>query len=162
VVESNRLGIILSLFDLGAVVRIVLHPFVVHFPIALLLVNFGLTLLYLRRGDPFLERAAYGALVIGWWGAFAAVATGTIELALAWPLADELLFWTNLHAVLGFAVLLVYGQALLLRKRDSQVLHGPRRQRYLLLLSLGVLLVLLSGWVGGHLVHSLGFGMTDH
>ena len=61
--------------------RIVLHPFVVHFPIALLLLNFALTVLYLRRGDPFLERAAYGALVIGWWGAFAAVVTGVIELA---------------------------------------------------------------------------------
>ncbi len=141
--------------------RIVLHPFVVHFPIALLLLNFALTVLYLRRGDPFLERAAYGALVIGWWGAFAAVVTGVIELALAWPLRDDLLIWMNAHAVLGFGVLLVYGQALLLRKRDPQVLYGPRRQRYLLLLSLGALLVFLSGWVGGYLVHSLGFGINE-
>jgi uncharacterized membrane protein len=140
-------------------VRLVLHPFVVHFPIALLLLNFALTLLYLRRGDPFLERAAYGALVIGWWGAAVAVVTGTIDLALAWPLRDDLLAWSNAHAVLGFAVLFVYGQALLIRKRDSQALHGPRRQRYLLLVSLGALLVFASGWVGGHLVHSLGFGI---
>lgn len=139
--------------------RIVLHPFVVHFPIALLLLNLALTLLYLRRRDPFLERAAYGALVIGWWGACAAVVTGVIELALAWPLREDILVWMNAHAVLGFAVLFVYGQALLLRKRDSQVLYGPRRRRYLLLLSLGAVLVLASGWVGGQLVHSLGFGI---
>lgn len=139
--------------------RIVLHPFVVHFPIALLLLNLALTLWYLRRGDAFVERAAYGALVIGWWGAFAAVTTGTLELVLAWPVRDDLLIWVNAHAVLGFVVLLIYGQALLIRKRDSQALHGPQRPRYLLLLGLGALFVLASGWVGGHLVHSLGFGI---
>ena len=47
---------------------VVLHPFATHFPIALLLLNLALTLVYLRRADPFLERSAYGALVIGWWG----------------------------------------------------------------------------------------------
>ncbi|WP_026369912.1 DUF2231 domain-containing protein [Kallotenue papyrolyticum] len=139
--------------------RIVLHPFVAHFPIALLLLNLALTLAYLRRGDPFLERAAYGALVIGWWSAFAAVLTGTLELALAWPVQDDLLVWVNVHAVLGFALLWVYGQALLMRKRDARLLHGPRRRRYLSLLILGALLVLAGGWVGGYLVHHLAFGV---
>lgn len=138
---------------------IVLHPAVVHFPIALLLLNFALTLAYLRRPDPFLDRAAYGLLVLGWWGAFAATLTGTLELALNWPLPAEVVGWLNLHAALGIALLVVDGQALLRRRRNPQVLDGPGRNGYLGLLFLGVLLLIAGGAVGGHLVYGLGFGV---
>lgn len=137
---------------------VVLHPFATHFPIALLLVNLALTLVYLRRADPFLERSAYGALVIGWWGLFAAILTGTLDLALSWPLRDETVGWINAHATLGLALLIIYGQALLRRRRDPAVLQGPQRQAYLRLLVIGALLVLVTGWIGGHLVYGLGFG----
>lgn len=137
----------------------VLHPFATHFPIALLLLNLALTLAYLRRADPFLERSAYGALVIGWWGLFASILTGTLDLALSWPLRAETVVWINLHAALGLTLLVVYGQALLRRRRDPAVLQGSQRQAYLRLLVLGALLVLITGWVGGHLVYGLGFGV---
>lgn len=137
---------------------IVLHPFATHFPIALLLLNLALTLAYLRRDDPFLERSAYGALVIGWWSLFAAILTGTLDLALSWPLRDETVVWINAHAALGVALLLIYGQALLRRRRDPAVLQGSQRLAYLRLLVLGALLVLITGWIGGHLVYGLGFG----
>ncbi len=137
----------------------VLHPFATHFPIALLLLNLALTLLYVRRADPFLERSAYSALVIGWWGLFAATLTGTLEVALHWPLRDDTVVWINVHAALGLALLLVYGQALLRRRRDPRILVGSQRQSYLGLLVIGTLLLLVSGWVGGHLVYGLGFGV---
>lgn len=139
--------------------RLVLHPFVVHFPIALLLLNLGLTLLYLRRDDAFLERSAYGALVIGWWGAFAATLTGAIDLAINWPIRAEVIAWINAHVALGLAVLLIYGQALLRRRRDPYILRGPHARSYLGLLGVGALAVLASGYVGGHLVYGLGFGV---
>ena len=135
-----------------------LHPAVVHFPIALLLLNLLLTAHYLRRPDPFTERAAYGALVLGWWAALAAVTTGTLTTALEWPLAPGVLGWINAHALLGFALLLVYGRALLWRRREPGVLQGPHRRRYFLLLVAGAALVALDGWVGGHLVY--GFGVV--
>ncbi len=138
---------------------LVVHPFVIHFPIALLLLCVALTLAYLRWNDPFLERSAYGALVLGWWGAFAAVATGVLDVARAWPLASEVVGWLNAHAVLGLLVLFVYGRALLLRRRDPHILHGPSRRRYIALLCSGGLLVVLSGWTGGVLVYGLGFGV---
>lgn len=138
---------------------VVLHPFATHFPIALLLLNLALTLVFLRRADPFLERSAYGALVIGWWGLFAAILTGTLDLALSWPLRAETVVWINAHAALGIALLIIYGQALLRRRRDPAVLQGPQRAAYLRLLVLGALLVLVTGWVGGHLVYGLGFGV---
>lgn len=138
---------------------VVLHPFATHFPIALLLLNLGLTLVYLRRADPFLERSAYGALVIGWWGLFASILTGTLDLALSWPLRDETVVWINAHAALGLALLIIYGQALLRRRRDPAVLQGSQRQSYLRLLVLGALLVLVTGWIGGHLVYELRVGV---
>ncbi len=136
-----------------------LHPAVVHFPIALLLLNLVLTLRHLRRPDPFGERAAYGALVLGWWGALAAVASGILAAALAWPVEAGVLTWLNSHAVLGFALLVVYGQALLRRRREPDVLAGPGRRPYLLLLLLGAGLLLLDGWIGGHMVYRLGVGV---
>jgi uncharacterized membrane protein len=137
----------------------VLHPFTVHFPIALLLLNLALTLLYLRRRDPFVERSAYGALVVGWWSAFVAIVSGVLELALNWPLPDEVVGWLNAHAASGIILLIIYGQALLRRRRDPRILDGSQRRVYLGLLGGGAALVLLSGWIGGHLVYELGFGV---
>lgn len=138
---------------------IVLHPFTVHFPIALLLLSLALSLVYLRRHDPFLERSAYGALVLGWWSALIATLTGTLELALRWPLPAEVIGWLNAHAASGLALLVIFGQALLRRRRDPRILDGPQRRIYLSLLGGGTALVLLSGWIGGHLVYGLGFGV---
>ena len=138
---------------------LVVHPFVVHFPIALLLLCVILTLACLRWDDPFLERSAYGALVIGWWGAFAAVASGVLDIARAWPLASEVVGWLNAHFVLGVLVLLVYGRALVMRRRDGRILHGSDGRRYVALLCIGALLVVLSGWTGGILVYRFGFGV---
>jgi uncharacterized membrane protein len=136
----------------------VLHPAIVHFPIALLLVNLLVTWLYIRRADPFFDRAAYGALVLGWWGTVAGIISGTLSAALEWPLEGSQLAWLNAHAVLGFALLFVYGRALLWRRRKPNVLDGPDRRRYLALLIGGALLVAVDGWVGGHMVYRLGFG----
>ena len=136
-----------------------IHPAVVHLPIALLLLNLALTLQYLRAPDPFLDRAAYGTLVLGWWAALAAVLTGTVATAIEWPLQEGELAWLNAHAAGGFAVLLVYGRALNLRRREPGLLAGPRRQQYLLLLLAGAAILALDGWIGGHLVYRLGVGV---
>ncbi len=136
-----------------------LHPAVVHFPIALLLLNLVLTLRYLWAPDSFTEQAAYGALVLGWWATLAAVATGTIAVALDWPLRSEVLVWVNWHAVLGLALLLVYGRALLLRRRNTALLDGTGRRRYVVMLIVGAGIVAIDGWIGGHLVYRLGLGV---
>lgn len=137
----------------------VFHPAVVHFPIALLLLNLALTFAYLRWSDPFYDRAAYGSLTLGWWAAFAAIVTGTLEVALMWPLDSTSLGWINAHAASSLALLVVYGQALLRRRRDPQILNGAGRRAYIRLLVVGAVLVFVSGWIGGHLVYSLGVGV---
>ena len=136
-----------------------LHPAVVHFPIALLLLNLVLTIRHVYRPDAFVERAAYGALVLGWWATLAATTTGIIAIAVEWPLDPGVLSWLNFHALGGFGLLVVYGRALLWRRRRPDVLQSAARGRYVALLLAGAALVLLDGWIGGHLVYRLGLGV---
>ncbi len=144
-----------------------LHPAVVHFPIALLLVSVALTLLYLRRGGTpaSLETTAYHCLIIGWFGAVLAVLTGSID---AWrqvysadlPRDAGLLNRLNLHAILGLAVVAVYGAALLRRRRNPHLLADPQQRRgYVRLLLIGAGLLLVGSWLGGQLVYRFGLGV---
>jgi uncharacterized membrane protein len=145
-----------------------LHPFTVHFPIALLLANGLLTLLYLYRGrQRAFETSAYHCLALGWIGSLAAVLSGAWD---AWQqvyapdatMSTAVLNRVNLHAAAGVAIVLVYGRALLLRRRHPDVLDDPQQRRgYLRLLFAGVLLVLLAGWLGGQLVYTFRLGLPD-
>lgn len=140
------------------------HPLTVHLPIGLLLGNALLTALYLRRGDPALETSAYHCLWLGWLGVLLALASGTFDAVrqlfdLAHPRGDAL-GWINAHAIVGAAILIVYWQAWQIRRRNPAVLdQAARRGSYLVRLGLGVALVVLDGWLGGHLVYTLRLGI---
>lgn len=145
--------------------QIALHPATIHFPIALLLANGLLTLLYLRRREQSFETSAYHCLVLGWVGAVIATLTGLWD---AWrqvygPDATRniaLFNWVNAHAIVGVAIVTTYGQALLRRRRRPGLLDDPhRRTTYLWLLAIGAVLVVLNGWTGGQLVYSFRLGV---
>ena len=141
------------------------HALTVHLPIGLLLGNALLTALYLRRGDPALETSAYHCLWLGWLGAALAVAAGTFDAArqLFDPSnpRDDALGWINAHALVGIAILLVYWQAWQARRRRPAILaDGDARRGYLARLGLGVVLLVLDGWLGGHLVYALRLGVN--
>ena len=141
-----------------------LHPLTVHLPIGLLLGNALLTLLYLRRGDPAFETSAFHCLWLGWLGALLAIAAGTFDaarqlLSATNPRGDAL-GWVNAHALVGFAILVIYWQAWQIRRRNPTVLANPAARRgYLARLAAGVTLLVLDGWLGGHLVYSLRLGI---
>lgn len=142
-----------------------IHPLTVHLPIGLLLGNALLTLLYLRRGDATFEQGAFHCLWLGWLGTLLAVATGTIDAARQLfgapnPRGDAL-GWINVHALVGIAILAVYWPAWQARRRRPAILDDPQRRRgYLARLAIGVALVVLDGWLGGHLVYTLRLGVA--
>lgn len=141
------------------------HPLTVHLPIGLLIGNVLLTALYLRRGERTLEAAAYHCLWLGLLLILPAVLTGALSAAQALVVADrprnDALGWINAHALSGLLLALVYWQAWQVRRRNPAVLDDPRARRgYLARLALGVLLLLASGWMGGHLVYELGVGVS--
>jgi uncharacterized membrane protein len=141
------------------------HPLTVHLPIGLLLGNALLTVLYLRRGDHTLETGAFHCLWLGWLGTLLAIGAGTFDaarqvLAPAIPRSDAL-GWINAHALTGLALLVIYWQAWQIRRRDPGVLDNPAARRgYLARLAIGVGLLVLDGWLGGHLVYSLRLGVN--
>ena len=137
----------------------------VRLSVSLLLGNALLTLLYLRRSDPAFEISAFHCLWLGWLGALLAIAAGTFDaarqlLSAANPRSDAL-GWINAHALVGFAILVVYWQAWQIRRRNPGVLANPDvRRGYLARLAIGVALLVLDGWLGGHLVYSLRLGIS--
>jgi uncharacterized membrane protein len=140
-----------------------IHPLTVHFPLALLLANGLLTVLYLRHGNRDLEVSAYYCLLLGWCGAVLAVFSGLWD---AWTQVYSssndmlLLNWVNAHAAVGLALTGVYGKALLDRRRQPTLLDDRAARRgYLRLLAVGAGLVVLNGWLGGRLVYGFGIGV---
>src|SRR5512141_1980976 len=96
-----------------------IHPSTVHFPLALLLASGLFTLISLRRGERAWETSAYHCLIVGWLAATVALVSGTIDALrqLTGPTAprdNALIGWVNAHAFLNVAVVVIYGQALLL------------------------------------------------
>jgi len=123
-----------------------------------------MTALYLWRGDRSLETAAYHCLWLGWLLLLPAVVTGTIDAArqVFDPLhpREDALVWVNAHALAGVAIMIVYWQAWQARRRNPAILDDAGARRgYLALLTLGAMLVVLTGWLGGRLVYSLRLGI---
>jgi uncharacterized membrane protein len=142
-----------------------IHALTVHLPIGLLLGNAVLTALYLRRGDPALETSAYHCLWLGWLGAGLAVAAGIFDAArqLFDPInpRQDALGWINAHAVVGLAILVIYWQVWQIRRRSPGVLADVAARRgYLVRLAIGLVLLVVDGWLGGHLVYVLRLGVS--
>lgn len=149
-----------------------LHPPVVHFPIALLLLGSAAALLDLagvRRAE--LRVLAWWPLRLGWLGAAAAVLTGLLAQS-GLPPRPPYSAVLNWHIGSGLAILLVYG-ALLYRQwlwtakrrppdTPPDLLDVPGARGWVIaLLLLGMALVTLSGWLGGELVYTWGVNVAE-
>jgi uncharacterized membrane protein len=126
-----------------------LHPLAVHFPLALWITSALFDLLAWRREDPLYLRAAYWLVGLGLLGGLVSIALGWIDL-----LAQEsagvgaaLVLKHRLHSEAAYIATLAYGMNLGWRWWTSNRLSAT-----LLTLSLvGMLLVVLTGYLGGDL-----------
>ncbi len=157
-----------------------LHPAVVHFPIALLLLGSVCALLYLygpRRAE--LLVLTWVPLFLGWLATGAAILTGLLAQS-GLPPDPPYRHVLNQHIGSGMALAVLYAvllyRAYLQRARASsskagknaarnakhapgspELLDDPRARLWVtLLLAAGMLLVIASGWNGGQLVYEWG------
>jgi len=136
-----------------------LHPFLVHFPIALLTVGWLADLLAVLRGRK-------EGSVIGWWngvagtaGLLCAAASGLAAKSMTGPLQAIPAAALSDHEQLAFATAVVF--LLMTGWRFSQRRRIPAGSVWPFLLISGAAVVLLwiTAHIGGILVHECGVGV---
>ena len=156
----------------------VFHPPFVHFPIALCLFASVAGLLYLFwRPLPALRILTWWPMFLGWLATIMAMLTGLFDQR---DIAPDVPFRTilNSHIGTGLALFVVYGWLLYRRwlfnsakaSKDREqrgvtyidLLDDPSVRWWItLLLILGSLLVIASGWNGGRLVYEWGVNVGN-
>ena len=124
-----------------------LHPFAVHFPLALWLTSTFFDLVAWHQADPVYRRTAYWLVGLGLLGALFSIATGWIDLLdqERQGVGPGLLLRHRLHSEVAYAATVVYAVNFGWRCRSQNRLAGP-----LLLLSLvGAILIAIAGYLGG-------------
>jgi uncharacterized membrane protein len=135
-----------------------LHPAIVHFPIALLLVAALFAVISLFEKDGFFKKVAFWNLLLGVIGAMIAVVTGLVE-------EQTLVHDEEVHQILvkhkfnGLAVM-IFSQILLIWYWVRKNKLG--RVEYILwtsLLAIGTAMVIYQGFLGGKMVFDKGAGV---
>ncbi len=160
---------------------VLLHPALVHFPIAFLIAASlaGLAYIHWQRLES-LRIITWWAMGAGWFSLIAAIITGLIAQGALPPDAPYRLL-LNWHTTTGLALAVLYADVLYRGwLHNSGAGKKPRAQRpatkgeaappprveflaepgrkWLLSLELaaGILIILVSGWLGGELVYTWG------
>jgi len=137
-----------------------LHPMVVHFPIALLIVGFLFELIYLITRNEFYSKAGFYLLVLGALGTFAAFLSGNLaEERIMETEALERVLETHEEAgkVTLFLVIFtfIFRSVLLFLKQYKGILQWIA----LALFALSILSVVRTAYYGGELVYNYGAGV---
>lgn len=135
-----------------------LHPTTVHFPIALYCLGVLLTGLTLWRHQPELERFAFLSFGLSWLATVVASIVGLIDQNQL-AVDDPRLAMVNNHITGAVTLMIINGLLLYMRFRWPDALF-TRRLPYLGLMALGLVTVLVTGWLGGELVYTLHIGIN--
>lgn len=135
-----------------------IHPMLIPFPLALWATSFVVDILFYFLRHPTLLVIAKFMIAAGCLGAIAAAIAGIIDwLAIKNGDAKRAASW---HARLNVAALVVFAISLFLRMGSYSGLVGRRLTIPFLLSLAGVILISISGWLGGELVFRYGVGQT--
>lgn len=134
----------------------ILHPAIVHFPIALLITSVVLDMLGVAFRRASLTQAGFFTLIVGSLGATAAVLTGP-EHAVTDAAA-----LTILHRHELFAALMILCCLILVGMRLGNVhgLYGTGAVGYLALGGVLIICVVMTGYFGGQMVYDYGVGVS--
>ncbi len=126
-----------------------IHPLVVHFPIALWLASSFFDLVVFWRKDTAFSRAAYWLVGLGLLSAALSIAFGWVDLMAqeAQGVGTELLIRHRVHSLVAYCATVCYLADFGWRWRT-----GNRSDKPLLALSiLGAILIAITGYLGGEM-----------
>ena len=132
-----------------------IHPMIIPFPIALWVFSLVADVIFLWRGNPvWRDYIAFYTLLGGILGAVAAAVPGLIDwLSLKDP---EVVKIANWHARLNVIALLIFAASFYLRTGGGSELVSGNHTIPFGLSVLGVILITISGWLGGEMVFKHG------
>ena len=142
-----------------------IHPMIIPFPIALWVFSLVADGIYLWRGNPvWRDYVAFYALLGGIMGAALAAIFGIIDwLSITNRTVKKVADW---HARLNVIALLVFAASFYLRTTGGSDWISDSYTIPLLLSVLGVILISISGYLGGELVFKYGVAVeaqsADH
>ena len=128
-----------------------IHPMLIPFPIGLWVFSLIADVIYLWRGNLiWKDWVAFYALLAGIIGAAAAAVPGLIDwLSITDRAVVRIANW---HARLNVIALLVFAASFYLRTTSGASLLGGSYTIPVALSVLGVVLITISGWLGGEMV----------
>ena len=134
------------------------HPMLIPFPLALWVTSFAADVLFYFVRNPTLLVISKFLLAAGCLGGVAAAIPGIIDwLSIQ---NGEVKKVANWHARLNVIALIIFAISLFLRLSSYSQLVGRRLTIPFLLSLVGVILISISGWLGGELAYRYGIGQT--
>jgi uncharacterized membrane protein len=132
-----------------------IHPMIIPFPIALWVFSLVADVIYLWRGNPvWRDFIAFYVLLAGIIGAAVAAVPGLIDwLSLKDPAVLKIANW---HARLNVIALLVFAASFYLRTSSGSSMVSGSHNIPFGLSVFGVILITISGWLGGEMVFKHG------
>ena len=136
------------------------HPMIIPFPIALWVFSLVADVIYLWRGNPvWRDYVAFFALLGGIIGAAVAAVPGLIDwLSLTDKAVVKLANW---HARLNVIALLIFAASFYLRTTSGSGVVSNSYTIAIALSVLGVVLITVSGWLGGEMVFKHGVAVDQ-
>ena len=136
------------------------HPMIIPFPIALWVFSLVADLIFLWRGNPvWRDYIAFYTLLAGIIGAVAAAVPGFVDwLSLKNPRVVKIANW---HARLNVIALLVFAASFYLRTRGGSAFISGSYTIPIALSAFGVILISISGYLGGEMVFKHGVGVEQ-
>lgn len=130
------------------------HPMLIPFPIGLWIFSLVADFIYRANGNPAWSSVAYYSMAGGIIGAIAAAIPGFVDYLNMKP--SRIKSIAVRHMLFNVVALVLFIWNFFLREPGAAVTGFP-----IFLSVLGVLLILVSGWLGGHMVYVHGMAVDE-